>query len=63
LALIALADDVRARLFAAETLVGMGKLSLPGFDFQVANSLARDALAAIRGRVLGNAIFTARRSL
>ena len=57
--LIALADEMRRRLFGAEILVGLKKLSWPGFDFRTANALARHAQLAIRQGVLGYAIITA----
>lgn len=58
-ALAEIADRTRQQLFAAETLVGLGKLSWPGFDFRAANDLAKQANAAIRSGQLGYALVSA----
>ena len=58
-----IADRVRKQLFAAEMLVGLGKLSWPGFDFRAANELARQANAAISSGQLGYALITSKRAL
>lgn len=54
-----IADHVRQRLFAAEVLVGLGKLNWPQFDFRAANELVREARAAIAEGHLGYALVTA----
>jgi SAM-dependent methyltransferase len=54
-----IADRARQQLFAAEVLVGLGKLSWPGFDFPAANELARQAQGAIGQGQLGYVLITA----
>jgi SAM-dependent methyltransferase len=61
-ALAAVADQTRQRLFSAELLAGLGKLSWPGFDFPAANALVRGARDAIGEGRLGYALLVARRS-
>jgi ubiquinone/menaquinone biosynthesis C-methylase UbiE len=61
-ALAELADEVRRRLFAAEMLVGVGKLNWPAVDFRTANGLADEAVAAIRAGALGYGVFIGRRA-
>lgn len=58
-ALAEVADRMRRQLFAAEVLVGLGKLSWPGFDFRTANDLARQASAAIGAGRLGYVLISA----
>lgn len=58
-ALDAFVHAVRTRLLATEVMVGLGKLVLPGFDFEAARTLARQALAAVRQGSLGYAIIAA----
>jgi ubiquinone/menaquinone biosynthesis C-methylase UbiE len=58
-ALAEIVDRIRQKLFAAEILVGLGKLSWPGFDFRAANDLAHQARAAITQGSLGYALVTA----
>ena len=60
-ALAELADRGRKQLFAAEVLVGLGKLSWPGFDFKAANGLARAAQQAIGSGQLGYVLIAAAR--
>ena len=55
-------NQIRTRLFAAEVMVGLRKLTLPGFDFEVAKALAKSTLEAIGEGKLGYAIFTATKS-
>lgn len=61
-ALVETADRLRDRLFVAELLCGVGKLSWSGFDFRRANALAREARAAISGGGLGYALIAATRT-
>ena len=58
-ALSEIADRVRQQLFAAEILVGLGKLSWPRFDFRAANDLARAARDAIGKGKIGYAAICA----
>jgi arsenite methyltransferase len=58
-ALAEFVNQVRIRLLAAEVMVRLQKLVLPGFDFEVAKTIARHALAAIRQGNLGYAIIAA----
>jgi ubiquinone/menaquinone biosynthesis C-methylase UbiE len=58
-ALIELVDQMRTRLLAAEVMVGLKKLALPGFNFEVAKNSAKHALEAIKRGRLGYAIVTA----
>ena len=60
-ALAEMADRGRKQLFAAELLVGLGKLSWPGFDFKAANGLARAAREAVGSGHLGYVLITAAR--
>ena len=52
-------NQIRARLLAAEVMVGLQKLMLPQFDFKAAKAIAKDALEAIREGKLGYAIVAA----
>jgi ubiquinone/menaquinone biosynthesis C-methylase UbiE len=58
-ALAEFVNEVRTRLLAAEVMVRLQKLVLPGFDFEAAKTIARHALAAIRRGNLGYAIIAA----
>lgn len=58
-ALAEFVSQIRTRLLAAEVMVGLQKLALPGFDFEAAKTIARHALAAIRQGNLGYAIIAA----
>jgi arsenite methyltransferase len=60
-ALVQLVNQVRTRLLAAEVLVGLKKLALPGFDFEEARNIAKHALQAVAQGRLGYAIVTASR--
>jgi len=51
--------DVRARLLGAELLTKLGKLDLPGADFDQAHELARLATDAVRDGRLGYALVLA----
>lgn len=61
-ALIALVDEIRRRLFGAEILAGLQKISWPDFDFRVAKEVVRDVREAARRGVLGYAIATVEKS-
>ena len=52
-------NEIRTRLLAAEVMVGLRKLSLPGFDFEAAKAIAKQALEAIGKGELGYAIIAA----
>jgi arsenite methyltransferase len=52
-------DQVRLRLLAADVLVGLKKLALPGFDLELARRFAKKALQAISEGRLGYAIILA----
>ena len=52
-------NQIRTRLLAAEVMVGLRKLILPGFDFEAAKAIAKYALEAIRESKLGYAIVVA----
>jgi ubiquinone/menaquinone biosynthesis C-methylase UbiE len=58
-ALAEFVNQIRTRLLAAEVMVRLQKLVLPGFDFETAKTIARHALAAIRQGNLGYAIIAA----
>jgi arsenite methyltransferase len=52
-------NQVRTRLLAAEVMVRLQKLTLPGFDFEAAKGMAKYALVAISDGKLGYAIVAA----
>jgi ubiquinone/menaquinone biosynthesis C-methylase UbiE len=51
--------QVRLRLFAADVMVGLKKLALPGFEFESARRFVKQALQAISEGQLGYAIIVA----
>jgi hypothetical protein len=51
-----LVRDIRTKLLAAELLVKLKKLDLPGADFEQARGLARSAFEAVRAGKLGYAL-------
>ena len=55
-------NQIRTRLLAAEVMVGLQKLTLPGFDFEGAKAIAKYALEAIREGKLGYAIVAANKA-
>jgi arsenite methyltransferase len=61
-ALTEFVDEIRARLLAAEVMVRLRKVVLPGFDFEVAKGIVKYALEAIRKDSLGYAVVAARKS-
>jgi len=58
-ALVEFINQIRTRLLAAEVMARLQKLSLPGFDLDVAKTVARHAFAAIKEGKLGYAIVVA----
>jgi arsenite methyltransferase len=58
-ALIEFVNQMRLRLLAADVMVGLKKLALPGFDFEAAREVAKHTLQAIKEGRLGYAIVTA----
>ncbi|MGH2461506.1 MAG: class I SAM-dependent methyltransferase [Chloroflexota bacterium] len=58
-ALRSLARDVRGKLLGAEVLAKLGKLPLPGADFQQARQLARAASAAVEEGRFGYSLLVA----
>jgi arsenite methyltransferase len=59
IALIEFVNQMRTRLLAAEVMVGLKKLALPGFNFEAAKNIAKYALEAMTEGRLGYAIVTA----
>jgi arsenite methyltransferase len=57
--LVEFVNQMRTRLLAAEVMVGLQKVTLPGFDFEAAKTVAKHALEAIKKGRLGYAIITA----
>ena len=55
-------NQMRTRLLAAEVLMRLQKLALPGFDFETAKNIARHALQSVREGKLGYAIIAAARA-
>ena len=58
-ALVELVKQIQTRLLAAEVMVRLQKLSLPGFDLEAVKIIAKHALAAIREGKLGYAFVIA----
>jgi ubiquinone/menaquinone biosynthesis C-methylase UbiE len=58
-ALTDLVHSVRKKLLAAEIMVGLKKLDLPGVDFSAAKQMATSALAAVQQGQLGYALLVA----
>jgi ubiquinone/menaquinone biosynthesis C-methylase UbiE len=58
-ALAQMVRDVRTRLLAAEMMVRLEKMSLPGVDFAEAKATAACAAGAIRSGLLGYSLITA----
>ena len=58
-ALLDMVNQVRMKLLAAEIMVGLKKLDLPGVDLSTAKQMAQAALAAIQQGDLGYAIVCA----
>jgi arsenite methyltransferase len=60
-ALAQMVRDVRGRLLAAEMIVRLEKMSLPGVDFAEAKATAACAAGAIRSGLLGYSLMTAKK--
>ena len=58
-ALHEMVQEVRGKLLAAEVMVGLRKLDLPGVDCAAAKQMANGAQQAIRRGQLGYALITA----
>ncbi|WP_454633942.1 class I SAM-dependent methyltransferase [Bradyrhizobium cenepequi] len=58
-ALVDFVNAIRSRLFAAEIMVGLKKLELPGIDLATVKDIVRCALSAAKSGTLGYAIVTA----
>ena len=52
-------EQMRLRLLATDVMVGLKKLALPGFDFELARRFVKQALQAISEGRLGYAIIVA----
>jgi SAM-dependent methyltransferase len=59
LALIEFIEAIRSRLLAAEIMIGLKKVELPGIDLTLTKDIVRHSLAAARTNKLGYAIVTA----
>ena len=59
-ALTQMLRDVQGRMLAAELMVKLNQLSLPGVDFEQAKATAACAAEAIRSGLLGYSLITAR---
>jgi hypothetical protein len=60
-ALAQMVRDVRGRLLAAEIIVRLEKMSLPGVDFADAKATAACAAGAVRSGLLGYSLVTAKK--
>jgi ubiquinone/menaquinone biosynthesis C-methylase UbiE len=60
-ALAQMVRDVRSRLLAAEMMVKLEKMSLPGVDFADAKATAACAAGAVRSGLLGYSLVTAKK--
>ena len=60
-ALAQMVRDIQGRLLAAELMVRLDKMSLPGVDFAEANTTAACASGAIRSGLLGYSLITAQK--
>jgi arsenite methyltransferase len=58
-ALASMVRDIQGRLLAAEVMVKLEKLNLPGVEFREANALAASAAQAVRSGLLGYTLITA----
>jgi arsenite methyltransferase len=57
--LLQMVEEIRKKLFGAEILVGLQKLSLPSADFASAKRIAKAAMTAIRDGMLGYTLIVA----
>ncbi len=60
-ALAQMVRDIQGRLLAAELMVRLDKMSLPGVDFAEAKTTAAWAAGAVRSGLLGYSLITARK--
>ncbi len=60
-ALARMVRDIQGRLLAAELMVGLEKMSLPGVDFKEAKTVAASAAGAVRSGLLGYCLVTAKK--
>jgi arsenite methyltransferase len=60
-ALTQMVRDIQGRLLAAELMVRLEKMSLPGVDFEEAKGMAACAAGAVRSGLLGYALITAQK--
>jgi arsenite methyltransferase len=60
-ALAQMVRDIQGRLLAAELMVKLEKLNLPGVDFEEAKATATSAAAAVRSGLLGYSLITAQK--
>jgi ubiquinone/menaquinone biosynthesis C-methylase UbiE len=58
-ALVDFVEAIRSRLFAAEIMVGLKKVELPGIDLAMVKHIVKQAYAAAKSGTLGYAIVTA----
>ena len=60
-ALAQMVRDIQGRLLAAELMVRLDKMSLLGVDFREAKATAASAAGAVRSRLLGYSLITAKK--
>ena len=58
-ALLEMINEIGRRLFAANVLQGLGKVGIPGVDFDAAQRLTRQALDAVKSGLLRYAVIAA----
>jgi ubiquinone/menaquinone biosynthesis C-methylase UbiE len=58
-ALAAMVRDIQGKLMGVEMMTRLGKLDLPGADFELARQFARAAAAAVRDGLLGYSLLVA----
>ncbi len=61
-ALAQMVRDIQGRLLAAELMVRLDKMSLPGVDFAEAKATAACAAGAVRSGLLGYSLITAKKA-
>ncbi len=60
-ALAQMVRDIQGRLLAAELMVRLDNVSLPGVDFREAKAMAASAAGAVRSGLLGYSLITAKK--
>ncbi len=60
-ALVALADQIKAKLLLVQLAAGLGKLSIPSFDIKEANQTIKEVLEFIRAKRAGYGMITGTR--